>query len=260
MNIKKTIKIIGLILFPFCILAQNSLHIQGNVLDKVAREGLPYATVALLDTDKKIVSGATTDEKGGFQILAKPADTFYIKVQYVGFQTLDTLFATKGGNTVLDVMLLLAPQTSELRQVTISAERATGSVQMDKQTFNVAKLGNTTAGTALDVFQRLPSITINSEGKILMRGNAEFLVTVNGKFTNQTAADVLAQLPANIIENIEIISSPSASLDAEGKAGIINIVTKQNIAPGWGIIANANLSSTERYGGDFTFYLSLIHI
>ena len=113
-------------MFPVCISAQNSLHIQGTVLDKMAREGLPYATVALLDTDKKIVSGATTDEKGGFQISAKPADTFYIKVQYVGFQTLDTLLAAKGGHTVLNVMLLLAPQTSELREVTSSAEKATG--------------------------------------------------------------------------------------------------------------------------------------
>lgn len=247
-------KIIGLLIFPFCLSAQNSLNIKGTVLDKTAREGLPYATVALLDTEKKIVSGATTDENGGFQISVKPADTFYIKVQYVGFQTLDTLFSGKGGNTVLNVMLLLAPYTSELREVTISAERTTGSVQMDKQTFNVAKLGNTTAGTGLDVLQRLPSVTINSEGKILMRGNAEFLVTVNGKFTNQSAADVLAQLPANIIENIEIISSPSASLDAEGKAGIINIVTKKNIAEGWGILANLNLSNADRYGGDLTFY------
>lgn len=245
---------LGLLIIPCCLSAQNSFNIKGTVLDKIAREGLPFATVALLDAGKKIMSGTTTDEHGGFQLSAKAADTFYIKVQYIGFQSLDTFFAAKAGNTIFNVMLLLAPQSSALREVTISAEKATGSVQMDKQTFDVAKLGNTTAGTGLDVLQRLPSVTINAEGKILMRGNAEFLVTINGKFTNQTAADVLAQLPANTIENIEIISSPPASLDAEGKAGIINIVTKKNIVEGWGIVANANGSNQDRYSGDCTFY------
>lgn len=250
----KIVRIFGLFIFPLGLFAQSSVDIKGTVLDKTAREGLPYATVAVLDADKKVMSGTTTDEKGLFQISAKAADTFYIKVQYVGFQSLDTLFNVKDGAANFDLMLLLSPQTNALREVTILAEKATGSVQMDKQTFQVDKLGNTTAGTGLDVLQRLPSVTINTEGKILMRGNAEFLVTINGKFTNQSAADVLAQLPANTIENIEIISSPSASLDAEGKAGIINIITKKNIAAGWGIVANTNLSDKARYGGDFTFY------
>jgi outer membrane receptor protein involved in Fe transport len=91
-----------------------------------------------------------------------------------------------------------------------------------------------------------------------MRGNAEFLVTVNGKFTNQTASDILAQLPANTIESIEIVTSPSASLDAEGKAGIINIVTKKVDLDGWGLVVNTNLSNINpnRYGGDITFYKS----
>jgi outer membrane receptor protein involved in Fe transport len=250
----KVLEIIVLCFVPSLIFAQNSVDIRGSVFDKTANAGLPYATVALLDGGKKVISGTITDEKGLFRLSAKALDTFYIKVQYVGFQSLDTLFDAKGGNTNFDVMLLLAPQTGTLREVTIEAEKATGTIQLDKQTFNVDKLGNTTAGTGLDILQRLPAVTINTEGKILMRGNAEFLVTVNGKFTNQTAADILAQLPANTIESIEIFSTPSASLDAEGKAGIINIVTKKNIESGWGIVGNANFSSSERYGGDVTFY------
>lgn len=245
-----------ILIVPLFVFAQTSLDIRGTVLDKVEKHALPYATVALLDTEKKIVSGATTDEKGSFQFSAKPADTFYIKVQYIGFQSLDTLFANQGKKVTFNLMLLLSPETSQLNEITIAAERLTGSVQMDKQTFNVAKLGNTTSGTGLDILQRLPSVTINAEGKILMRGNAEFQVTVNGKFTNQSAADILSQLPANTIENIEIISSPSASLDAEGKAGIINIVTKKSLGPGWGIVANTNFSSKNRYGADFTYYQS----
>lgn len=231
---------------PFLIFAQKSHRVTGYILDKNTAEALPFATVALLDAGKKFVSGTTTNETGGFQITLTKADTFYINAQYVGFQPLDTLLAAPGDQSSSNLMLLLVPKTGQLAEVTVSAEKTTGSVQMDKQTFSVAKLRNTTSGTGLDVLQRLPSVRINAEGKILMCGNAEFLVTVNGKFTNQTAADVLAQLPANTIENIEIISAPSASLDAEGKACIINIVTKQNLAAGWGILANANANGAAR--------------
>lgn len=242
---------------PFLVFAQKSHRVTGYILDKNTAEALPFATVALLDAGKKFVFGTMTDETGGFQITLTKADTFYINVQYVGFQPLDTLLVAPGDRSASNLMLLLAPKTGQLAEVTVSAEKTTGSVQMDKQTFSVAKLGNTISGTGLDVLQRLPSVTINAEGKILMRGNAEFLVVVNGKFTNQTAADVLAQLPANTIENIEIISTPSASLDAEGKAGIINIVMKQNLAAGWGILANANASGAARFGSDFTFYQAM---
>lgn len=239
---------------PFGLFAQKTMSVSGHVLDKNSAEALPFATIALLNAGKKLVSGTTTDEAGGFQISLARTDTFYLNVQYVGFQPLDTLLTAGGDRSALNLMLLLAPKASQLNEVTVSAERSAASFQMDKQTFSVAKLGNTASGTGLDVLQRLPSVTINAEGKILMRGNAEFLVTVNGKFTNQTATDILAQLPANTIEGIEIITSPSASHDAEGRAGIINIVTKQNLADGWGIAANANASGAARFGGDFTFF------
>ncbi len=251
------------IILPFLFLSfwgftQNTLNIKGKVIEKGNNSELSYATVALFDTHEKLISGATTDEKGGFELSTKVVDTVHIKIQYVGFNPFDTLVVSNPDNLHFNFIFSLTPQSSQLSEITVKAERAATSIQMDKQSFAVAKLGNTVSGTGLDVLQRLPSVTINSEGKILMRGNAEFLVTINGKFTNQTAADVLAQLPANTIESIEILSSPSASLDAEGKAGIINIVTKKEIAAGWGIVYNANLSSInpQRYGSDFTFYHS----
>lgn len=253
-SIHKIVQISIFFFSPLLLFGQKNINFKGIVKDKYTKDALAFATVALLDRNNNIVSGATTDDSGNFQIVAAHTDTLFIQVQYIGFETLDTFLTSKSGSAIFNVMLLLSPQSNQIQEVTINAERVTGSVKMDKQRFNVAKLGNTAAGTGLDILQRLPSVTINSEGKILMRGNAEFLVTINGKFTNQTAADVLAQLPANMIENIEIISNPSASLDAEGKAGIINIVTKVNVSEGWGILANVNVSNQERYGGDLTYY------
>ncbi|MFN3852165.1 MAG: TonB-dependent receptor domain-containing protein [Spirosomataceae bacterium] len=247
--------------FKICILmlcalvanAQKNINIKGNIVDKITQSALSFASVAVLDNDRKIIAGATTNENGQFEFSVKSDKINGFRVNYVGYHTLDTTLVLNQNSSL---NFGLTPQTQLLKEITVSAEKATSQVQMDKQIFNAEKLGNTTAGTGLDVLQRLPSVTINAEGKILMRGNAEFLVTVNGKFTNQTAADVLAQLPANTIENIEILTSPSASVDAEGKAGIINITTKKNAANGWGIIANGNLSqfSPQRYGGDITFY------
>ncbi|MFN3664509.1 MAG: TonB-dependent receptor domain-containing protein [Sediminibacterium sp.] len=246
-------KTIVFIFFTFSANAQKSILIKGTASDKITQLPLPFAGVAVLDSDKKILFGATTNENGMFEFSVKSDKIAGFRVNYVGYQNLDTALVV---NQNLSINFGLMPQTQQLKEVTVSAEKATSQIQMDKQIFSAEKLGNTTAGTGLDILQRLPSVTVNAEGKILMRGNAEFLVTVNGKFTNQTAADVLAQLPANMIENIEILTSPSASLDAEGKAGIINITTKKNVSNGWGISANVNLSqaSPQRYGGDITFY------
>ncbi|MFN4145103.1 MAG: TonB-dependent receptor domain-containing protein [Runella sp.] len=234
-------------------IAQKNYTFKGIVSDKINLQPLSFASIALLDANQKVILGTTTDEKGQFELAVKVDDAIAFRVNYVGYQTLDTTLVLSQNSRV---MLYLMPQTQLLNEVRVSAEKAASQVQIDKQIFNAEKLGITTAGTGLDILQRLPSVTINAEGKILMRGNAEFLVTVNGKFTNQTAADVLAQLPANTIESVEILTSPSASADAEGKAGIINIITKRNMNIGWGIIANGNLSnfSPQRYGGDITFY------
>lgn len=251
--LKNVIFFVVVLLVTFSVKAQKSITIKGNISDKITKSSLPFASVAVLDLNKKIVLGATTNENGSFEFSVKSDKIAGLRVNYVGYQILDTTFTVSQN---LSINFGLTPQTQLLKEITVSAEKATNQVQMDRQVFNAEKLGNTTAGTGLDVLQRLPSVTINAEGKILMRGNAEFLVTVNGKFTNQTAADVLAQLPANTIENIEILTSPSASVDAEGKAGIINITTKKNVLNGWGVIANVNLSqvSPQRYGGDITFY------
>jgi outer membrane receptor protein involved in Fe transport len=205
-----------------------------------------------------LISGTTTDESGAFDLTANTADSIQIRIQYIGFNPFDTIIRANQQNSKYSFVFSLTPQSFVLREVQVNADKTTSTVHIDKQSFNAAKLGNSTSGTGLDVIQHLPSVTVNSEGQILMRGNAEFLVTINGKFTNQSPADVLSMLPANTIENIEIISSPSASLDAEGKAGIINIVTKRNLNKGWGVVINGNLSNInpDRYGSDLTYYNS----
>lgn len=240
----------------FSLLAQKQqVNVAGSISDKQTKESLEFATIALLDTkSREVVDGTLSDEQGNFKLVSDAVDTVFIRVQYVGYHTLDTMVQFPAGNREVSLSLGLLPVAQGLQEVIVSAEKNTTSMKMDRQSFNVQQLGNTSGGTGLDVIQRLPSVTINTEGEILMRGNAAFIVTINGKFTNQSAADALALIPANIIERIEILSAPSASYDAEGKAGIINIITKQNVEQGVSVIVNGNLSSInpERYGSDIT--------
>jgi outer membrane receptor for ferrienterochelin and colicins len=236
------------------VFAQKQINIQGRISDELSKSRLEYASIAILDQkSNRIIDGTLSDENGDFKLVCNSVDKVFIRVQYIGYNTLDTLFQIDHGNNLI-LQLGLRPTEQSLKEVIVSAEKGVAAIKMDRQSFNVQQLGNTVGGTAADILQRLPSVTINTEGKILMRGNAEFLVTVNGRFTSLTAADVLSQIPANIIENIEILTSPSASYDSDGKAGIINIITKKNIHQGWGFIWNNNLSSfnPQRYGSDFT--------
>ncbi|MCS6929154.1 MAG: TonB-dependent receptor family protein [Saprospiraceae bacterium] len=242
------------LLFPVLLHAQGEFFLEGAVLDRESRQGLSYATVAILDGENKTLIGTLTDDKGNFKLVAKRTDTLRVQVRYVGFQSLDTLLIIRENKEKFRVVFLLLPQSKSLQEITVRAERLATSIQIDRQIFDATRLGNTVGGTGLDVLQRLPAVTINTEGKILMRGQAEFLVTVNGKFTHLSPADVLAQLPANAIEAIEIISTPSASMDAEGKAGILNVITRKNTVPTRSIVANFSLSHVNRYGGDVTFY------
>jgi outer membrane receptor protein involved in Fe transport len=241
--------------YSFAVHSQDVM-IRGMVKDAMDGNPLIYATVAQKDAGTEIIAGVTTDEQGRFSLAVSSGISVRIRVQYIGYEQLDTTLHPDKLRQKDDVVFCLTPNVNKLTEVTVTAEKNAVNSGMDKQSFNARQLGNTTSGTGLDVLQRLPSVTVNTEGKILMRGNAEFLVTVNGKFTNQSAADILALLPANSIESIEIISAPSASMDAEGKAGIINIVTRTDIDRGWGIVLNSGLSSIrpDRYNADLLLH------
>lgn len=233
--------------------AQHTAQLRGRVADP-SGQPLPYATVALLNAKGQLADGATTDDDGAFAVALPPADSLRLRVHYLGFQTLDTLLIVREIRQPLQLTML--PKTHQLEEVTVETLQGAVTLKADKQVFVPDKLGNVTGGTALEVLQRLPSVTVNAEGKIMLRGNDQFLLTVNGKFTNQSPADVLAQIPAQAIEAIEVINTPSAGFDAEGKAGIVNIITRQNMAGGNGITVNAGTSGLQRYFSDLTFYHS----
>ncbi len=150
-----------------------------------------------------------------------------------------------------------------LAEIEVTGERAAALHQIDKQIYNAAQFQNSQGGTATDVLKNLPSVSVNSEGEITMRGSSSFIVLLDGKPTQTDPALILSQLPANIVDQVEIITTPSSKYDPDGKAGIINITTKKGTTDGYYLLFNAQtgLPSIEdynneqkpvRFGGDVT--------
>jgi ferric enterobactin receptor len=134
--------------------------------------------------------------------------------------------------------IFLSPLNQTLESVTISSEKPKVIATLEKQVFKADQFEVAKGGSAIDVLKNIPSIMVNAEGELSMRGSKGFLVLINGKPTQVDAATILSQISANTIENIELITAPSAKYDADGKAGIINITTKKGINEGWSLTTN----------------------
>jgi ferric enterobactin receptor len=264
----KKITLIALFLkiaFATTLLAQNNLVIKGNLIDTLSSDPLSYAAVSLQNfANKGLVTGQISDDKGRFKFQSLKKDRFIIKIEYVGYQTKYIEVNLEEAVAALDLgTIKLAPLNQLLESVVVNGQKQTIVASLEKQVFKTEQFEVAKGGTATDVLRNIPSISINAEGDITMRGSKGFLILVNGKPSQIDAATLLAQIPANTIEKIEMITAPSAKYDADGKAGIINIVTKKGTNEGFSGVINAqigsprirqydNLTEPQRYGLDAT--------
>jgi ferric enterobactin receptor len=245
------------------VFSQNSVTLLGKLVDTLSAEPLSFAAVSLqTPSSQSLVSGQISDEKGSFKFESIKKERFVIKVEYVGYKTKYVEISLENANATLDLgAIKLAPLTQLLDAVTVSGQKQTVVATLEKQVFKTEQFEAAKGGTATDVLRNIPSISINAEGEITMRGSKGFLILINGKPSQVDAATILAQIPANTIEKIEMITAPSAKYDADGKAGIINIVTKKGTNEGVSTIINAqygfprlkkydNLNEPQRYGID----------
>jgi ferric enterobactin receptor len=244
---------------------QKNIVLSGKLIDTLSAEPLSYAAVSLqYPTTKNLVVGQISDEKGLFKFEAVKQERFIVKIEYVGYQTkyVEVAFEAVEGDLDLGAIKLV-PLSQLLESVTVSGQKMNVVATLDKQVFKTEQFETAKGGTATDLLRNIPSVFINAEGEITMRGSKGFLILVNGKPSQLDAATLLSQIPANSIDKIEMITAPSAKYDADGKAGIINIVTKTGATDGLSLIANgqygfprirkyANLTEPQRYGMDAT--------
>lgn len=223
--------------------AQNEYSVTGKVLDKDTKEPLEYATVAIKNsTDQKIVTGGITDTKGNFDI--KVSEGVYdISIEFISFKTQNFNNRNITKNTNLGI-INLALNTESLDDVVIVAETTNVDVRLDKKIYNIGKDLTTSGGTVSDALNNVPSVSVDIEGGISLRGNENVRILINGRpsaLAGFGSTDVLGQLPAEAIERVEVITSPSARYDAEGTAGILNIILRKEKTLGFNGSFNVNV-------------------
>lgn len=252
--------------FFFCWLAsaiaQGQPAVIGKVIDRQSGQALPYASVALSrSADSTLLSGVLTDEKGGFRFEKLEAGAYYLEVQYIGYRRARVSLPALAGATTELPPVAMQPDGRVLNAVEVTGNREVMENRIDRQVYRAGQFLGSQGGTAVDVLKNTPSVTVNSEGDITLRGSTGFLVLVNGKPVQTDPSIILNQIPANTIENVEIITSPSARFDPDGKSGIINITTKTADKNSQSLIVNMqaglpsvhtyhNLKNPRRFGGD----------
>ena len=215
------------------LLAQTSSEedhgtIKGKVTDELQRP-VAYATISISDLEGELLSGGISDEKGKFSLDHLPLGTLAVEIQFLGYQTFrQTIELSNTQRTINLNELQLQPDRTQLEEVVVTAERSQYSLQMDRKVFHVGKDVLAQGSNALDILNEVPQVAVDPNGSITLRGNSQVQVLINGRRTGLTMNNALDQIDGENIDRIEVITNPSASFDANGSAGIINIVLKKN--------------------------------
>lgn len=225
------------ILFFFTINAQTNVTISGMVKDKNSKTYLPYVNVVLIsEKDSSFVSGTITNEEGRFSVSNIESGNYLLEISFIGYKTTQLSLFVGNLSKYLDIKTIeLEEKSIELQEVLVVGKTAKISEEMDKKTFSLQENISQNGGSVLQAMQNLPSVTVQ-DGKVLLRGNDKVTVLIDGKqtaltgFGNQNGLD---NIPASAIEKIEIINNPSSKYDANGNAGIINIIYKKNKQDGF---------------------------
>lgn len=247
----------GLLLFYtiFTVQAQmNAINIAGAVGDSISKKPIEFAAVTVtLQGDSTIISGGITDMDGKFRFTVNNSGNYTLHVNFIGYVEKHINFNLPAGAPFYNAgMVQMVQDVNMLESVNIQAEQSYLQGSIDKKVYNIDKDIVASAGSASDALQTIPSVVIDIDGNISLRGNEGVRIFIDGKpsgivGTNMNA--ILEQIPASSIESIEVITNPSARYEAEGNSGIINIVLKRNKKIGLNGNITAGVSTTPKYEG-----------
>ena len=271
-------KIIPILIFLCISLAMNaqqasgpnySLSVQthevsGKIIDNATKEPLEYATIVFTSLKSKKITGGLTNNMGEFAIEVK-RDRYNISIEFISFKTytIENIMINQDVNLGT---ILLEEDSETLGEVSIIAEKTTVEIKLDKKIYNVGKDLTVRGGTVSDVLDNVPSVSVDVEGNVALRGNENVRILIDGKpsgLVGLSSNEALRQLPAEAIEKVEVITSPSARYDAEGTAGILNIILRRSKLQGLNGAITTNLGYPKSAGisgnlnfrtGDFNFF------
>lgn len=227
--------------------SQEFLRISGQIIDN-KNQPLAFVSVKIFEkTENKLIKGDFSDEEGKFLIDIEEG-SYYLTFLYSGLHA-DTLFLNKTtGDAVVTVVM---DPISEIDDVVVTAQKAVMEYQLDKRVYNVDADINNQGANAVEVLENIPSITVDAEGNISLRGNPNVRILIDGKMSGfATNADALQQLRSDNIERIEVITNASSRYDAQGEGGIINIVMKKNQTKGFNGSVALRAGYFPEYGAD----------
>jgi len=235
---KQTFIIFFLLILTLHAYSQGNATVSGRVVEQSTKNPIPFANVILLsDKNDKMLTGTITENDGRFVIKGINEGNYTISISFIGYETKTIPVLVGKLNETFDVGKIELQTSSEnLDEVIVSAKREIVSSGLDKKSFNIENNISQAGGSAMDAMRNLPGVTIDPEGKVLLRGSDKVTVLIDGKqssltgFGNQKG---LENIPASNIERIEIINNPSAKYDSKGLAGIVNIIYKKENESGF---------------------------
>ncbi len=237
--------------------------VYGKVMDDHTNEPLMFASLVLHRvSDSLMVTGAISDEQGKFSIEGVPFGRYYLVINYIGYprREINDIRVTPR-STEFDVgTIRVEPGAEMLSEVTVQAARELMEVGLDRRVFNVDQEITAVGGSALEVMENIPSIAVDFEGNVSLRGSSNVTVLIDGRpstLTGLTVSEALEQISAEMIERVEVITNPSARYNPEGTSGIINVVLKQQRRAGYNGMVSLNAGTAGRYSGSLNFNYQL---
>ncbi|MCG2418945.1 TonB-dependent receptor family protein [Aequorivita sp. F47161] len=250
------LKLSLLFLFATTLLVAQNTHtkqvtVKGTILEEGTDYPLEYSTVSFINKEGKTVTGGITTEEGKYSIDV-PEGVYTVRYEFISYKTKEVPNQNLTKNTTLPTVKL-AIDAASLDEVVVRAETTEVQVRLDKKIYNIGKDLTAGGATVSDALNNVPSVTVDIDGAIALRGNENVRILINGKpsaIAGFGSTDALRQLPAEAIERVEVITSPSARYDAEGTAGILNIILKKektlglngSISTSIGVPLNSNAS------------------
>ncbi|MBK8634897.1 MAG: TonB-dependent receptor [Saprospiraceae bacterium] len=252
MRFQSSISSLLFIFLPF-FLASQATSIKGRIIDEVNKNALEYASIRIFNVaDSAFVAGNVTDEKGQFEVALKEG-SFYGIVEFIGYKDFSIpAFKLKKGDDHVIGDLGVSASSQLLDEIVVQGEKSNMVMSLDKRIFNVGKDLANAGGTASDLLSNIPSLSVDVEGNVKLRGSDNVRILIDGKpsgLVSFKGGAGLQQLQGSQVERVEIITNPSARYEAEGMSGIINIILKKDQNQGFNGSFEVILGNPANYGG-----------
>jgi len=229
-------------------------RITGRIIDNTNKDPLPYSNIIVYrQRDSTMVNGTIAGINGNFTLEKLPSGRFYMEIKFIGFErkTVSDIFITPENPSIDLGDVYISEAVEQLDEIQVTADRSTVEYHIDKKIVNVSQNLNAAGGSAAQALNNVPSITVDIDGNVALRGSSSFTVLIDGKPSPLEGSDALRQIPASAVEQIEIITNPSAKYDPDGLAGIINVVTRKKALDGVAGVVDASVGTGDKYRGDF---------